>query len=451
VTSTWEWLDRLKSRHLPESTWAERRRHEALELLANARGGGSWIELSTHYNGFVREVAVRELSRLSSPEALVALIERLNDWVPQIRELALAAMNRYLTPAQAPALLFALPSLMALAARHRGDHGPTLLAARAVLQSAQIRDEVLAHFRGRQGKTARYLFALLLEQGVDTQSLLRLALAHRELTVRLAAVAACEDLPAADAAPLLHEALARPGAKVRVCVLRALLSRVEDPAPLLRDALLDASPAIRNLARWAAPRHDVDALAVLAERLRRDMPGGKRPWLGILGLAAELDVSLDMPWLNEALRCDYPSVRQAAVRLLGDEHLDELLQALGDPSDKVFQVALGLLHKLPWLALNAGVRARLDGHWHDLPTSRRAAILNLMSSWQQIAYLLQRLDAEPVAEALWLRQIEGWCQRQYQIVDPVTPKDERAALQQRLKDLAAAGRIHSPRLALFAG
>jgi len=449
VTSPKDWLDRLRNKPVTEPTWAEHRRNEALELLANANGSGTWIELSTHYNGFVREVAVRELIRDCSPEALVALIERLNDWVPQIRDLALSGLNNYLNPAQAPALLYALDSIMALAARQRVDHAPTYTAARTVLQSPEIRDKVFANFLTRQGKAARYLFSLLLETDFDPERLLRSALAHRELTVRLAAVSVCQDLSPAQASPLLIEALSRPGAKVRVNILRALLPLSDDPGQLLRMALLDPSPSIRSLARWAAPRHGVDAPEVLAQRLSQDFPTRKREWLGVLGLAAELEIRLQKHWLTEALSSIYPSVRQAAVRLLGDEDLPLMLGALGDSSEKVYLAAYALTDKQPWAALNAGVAAKLDCEWHDLPPQRSRAILHLMSSWQQVAYLLKRLEAEPVIETFWLRQVDLWCDRQYQAVDPVTSKDQRNALVQRLRALAASGLIQSDRVALF--
>lgn len=451
MTSTREWLDRLKNQPVPESTWAQYRRDEALELLANANGSGTWIDLSTHYNGFVREVAVRELSRECSPQTLVALIERLNDWVPQIRDLALSGLNDYLKPSQACALLFALESLMALAARQRVDHAPTYTAARTVLQSLEAREEVYANFLTRQGKAARYLFTLLLETDICPEKLLRNALAHRELTVRLAAVAACQDLPSAQAAPLLLEALSRPGVKVRVCILRALLPLSEDPPPLLRLALLDASPSIRSLARWAAPRYGINAPEVLEQRLGQDLPIRKRDWLGVLGLAAELETGLQMHWLTEALSSSYPSVRQAAVRLLGDDHLPQMLGALSDPSEKVFFTAYALLSKQPWTALNAGVATKLDDNWHELPAQRRRAVLQLMSCWQQIAYLLKRLDKEPVAETFWLRQVEFWCEHQYQFIDPVTSKAERSALVQKLRELTASGLIQSARVAVFTG
>lgn len=441
-----DWLDRLRS-HGPAPTLVEYRRNKALALLSGAGEDIAWAELSRHENGFVREVAVRALCSQRSCEALVALIERLNDWVAQVRELAAAGLDQYLTPAQAPALLFALDGLIALAARQRADHGPTLLAVRGVLQTREVHDQVYAHFLASQGKAARYLFALLLETHVGAPTLLRDALAHRELTVRLAAVSACQALPVAQAVPLLMQAMSRPGAKVRVAVLRALLPLLDDARPVLSTALLDASPSIRSLARWAAPRHGVDARAVLAERLDQDLPGTRQDWLGTLGLAAELNVGLAEQWLTEALHSTWPSVRHGAVRLLGDHRLPALFDALEDPSERVFAAVIARLHQQPWAALNAGLAARLDRDWHQRSAARRQAILHLLPGWQQLAYLLGRLDAEPVMQAFWLGQVEQWCDRQYQIVDPMTPRGERAALLQTLRNLAGAGLLKHERIA----
>lgn len=446
-----DWLNKLKNKSAPSSSWADHRRNEALELLADVESNGRLVELSTHYNGFVREVVVRELCSHPSPEALVALIERLNDWVAQVRDLAAAGLKHYLSPSQVKALLFALEPLIALAARRRVDHGPTLMVVRAVLQSRDIRDEVYTNFLARQGKPARYLFALLLEQDTAPETLIRSALAHRELTVRLMAVSACQELPAAQARQLLHEALSRPGAKVRVCVLRALLPLLDDTKPVLRKALMDASPSIRGLARWAAPHSNVDALIVLTEQLNQDMPSGKRNWLGVLGLAAELNIDLPQPWHKEALRSAYSTVRQAAVRLLRDDQLVELLEALDDPSDKVFVAAIAQLNKRPWSSMRAGLDTKSDRDWSYLPTARQQALLQLRPGWQQVAYLLGRVDTEPALQAFWLHQVNLWCDRQYQMVDPVTPKAEREALMEKLQKLAARDLIRSDSLARVSG
>lgn len=451
MSSVRNWLDRLKNRQVPTTSWAQHRREEAIELLENAESNGTWLALSTHHNGFIREVAVRALCSLHSPAALVALIDRLNDWVPQVRDLAAAGLSHYLKASQAQALLFALEPLMGLALRQRADHGPTLMAARAALQSPGVRDEIHANFLTRQGKAARYLFALLLEKDTAPEALLRDALAHRELTVRLAAVSACQALPAAQASPLLMTALARPGANVRVCVLRTLLPLLDDPQPVLRKALLDASPSVRNLARWAATAHNVDPRQVLTEQLNLGLPTAKRDWLGTLGLATELGAELDELWLTQALGSSYLTVRHAAVRLLGDDRLPQLLEALDDPSDTVFCAVVARLARQPWTSLSATLNAKLDRDWHELSTTRRQAMLQLLPGWQQVAYLLARLETEPVVQGFWLRQVTLWCDRQYQIVDPVTSKTERERLMETLRNLSAKGLIRRESIARVAG
>lgn len=447
VSSVSNWLGRLKARQVPAGSWAEQRRNEALELIASARDGDTWITLSHHDNGFVREVAVRALCAEQTPQALQALIERLNDWVPQVRELAKAGIQPYLTGAHVTSLLCALESVVALAARRRVDHAATLEQVCAVLQGAQARREVHLDFLTRQGKTARFLFARLLEADTEPATLLRDALAHRELTVRLAAAAACQALPAAQAVPLLVRALPHAAAKVRVCVLRALLPLLDDPQPLLRQVLLDASPAIRSLARWQAPRYGVDAAAVLAARLAGEMPTTKRDWLGVLGLGAELQVELPLAWWRAALKSRYPSVRFAAVHQAGEATAGELFGLLGDPSDKVFAAIIVQLGKLPWATVNVEASAWLDRHWHECPAPRRLAVLHLLSGWQQVAYLLQRLDAEPVLQAGWLQEISGWCDRQYRIIDPATSPTARALLVARLQGLVTTGLVRAQQVA----
>lgn len=443
MNTTQDWLTRLARKQGQPATYEDYRRNEALEILAHFGNTGTWADVSNHANGFVREVAVRELCRQPSAEALAVLIERLNDWVPQVRDLAAAGLQHYLSPAHIQAWLSALEPLMALAAQRRVDHSQTLSAIRAMLQSAGCRDEVYADFLNRQGKSARYLFTLLLENPQNSETLLRSALRHRELTVRLMAVSASETLPTEQSLPLLVEAMSYPGGKIRVRVLYALLPLLADPKPVLHEALLDVSPAVRNLALWAAPRNDVDAHAVLAERLSQPLPTSKQHWLGVIGLTSELDSTLPEHWHATALRSAFVTVRQAAARLLRDDQLPELLAALDDPSDKVFSVVVAQLDKVSWPLLRHGLIARLDRDWHELTLTRRSAIFRLLPTWQQIGYLLGRLDTGHAGQTYWLGQIESWCDRQYLIVDPVTPKAEREALREKIRQLTVKGLIRS--------
>lgn len=434
-----EWLARLKNRPVSDDYRENRRHHEALGALAACDGHGDWLTLSTHCNGFVREVAVRELSGKPSSDALAALLERINDWVPQIRQIALDGVQRYLVPEHAAALLHALQPLMALAERQRADHSQTLAATRSVLQAPEVRSEVEAAFTARNGKAARFLFTLLLEASDNPAALLNKALGHREMTVRQLAVSACQALPAELARPLLLQAFKTPGASVRVNALRCLLPLLDEPRALLREALLDPSAAVRSLARWAAPRWQVNADEVLNARLHQSAPCSKREWLGLLGLACELAVELEDHWKDAAQQAPASSVRLAAVGCLTQTDLARQLLALDDSADKVFAIAVERLRTQGWNEVAQELDIRLDDGWYNLPRDRRAALLRLRPCWQQLAYLLRRLDNAPEEQAYWLEQINSWCSRQYLMVDPVTAKPERELLTQRVERLEYDG------------
>ncbi len=434
-----DWLDRLKSRPASGHYWKDQHHQEALEALASCDGQDDWIRLSTHGNGFVREAAVRALAEQLSPDALAALLERVNDWVPQIRQLASDGVRLYLTPDQAPALLSALQPFMALVERQRADHAPTLAAARAALQAPEARNQVEEVFVASHGKAARFLFKLLLDVSSEPTALLRNALGHREMTVRQMAVSACKELPAQQARPLLLSALETPGASVRVSVLHALLPLLDDPRPLISDALLDPSHALRSLARWAAPRWQIDARAVLERRLGGKVPNSRKDWLGLLGLASELSVQLDSEWQLQALKAPAISVRLAAVAGLDHADLSQQFMMLDDPSSKVFNLAVERLRNQPWPALAPELDARLGRAWHELPADRRDALMRLRPRWQQLAYLLRRLQQASADHAYWLGQLNGWCERQYLMVDPVTSKAEREELLRSVERMEQDG------------
>jgi hypothetical protein len=86
--------------------------------------------------------------------------------------------------------------------------------------------------------------------------------------------------------------------------------------------------------------------------------------------------------------------------------------ALDDPSDKVFNVMIARLGKLPWAAVSMDVSTRLDRQWHDRSPARRQKMFELLAVWQQVAYLLRSLEREPDLQAGWLGEIACWCDRQ---------------------------------------
>ncbi|WP_347905350.1 PBS lyase [Pseudomonas purpurea] len=345
-------LERLQSGPYPLTDY-EIGQLERLGASLHSSGDCSgWVVLSRFGNGFVREIAVRALSVCASVDALVALLERLNDWVPQVRQQAAISLESYLMPERVGLLLQVLAPLMSLAHKQRADHGVMLARVRDVMKAPQAHGEVVKAFVASQGKVARFLFRLLLEGVADPVELLTVALTHREMTVRQMAVDGCAALPVEKAVALLELAFEAPGSSVRVKALRALLTRVEDPREHVRVALLDVSAAMRCLARWAAPRWQLDCRSVLLARLTEPLPSTKREWLGVIGLAKELNEPQADALLRQALETPLVNVRIPALEALGERGLMQQINALDDPSDKVFRCAVVLLRQQPWASVD---------------------------------------------------------------------------------------------------
>ncbi len=323
-----------------------------------SRGVRGWLPALEDYEAaqvhdvlyrFVREAAVRELSGHVGAEALEVLFERLNDWVPQVREQAALALEPYLVS-------------LALAGGRRADHVDILARVRSALLLAPLRQPMEEVFRTSKGKVARFLFGVLLEDSTTRLGLLEVALRHPDMTVRQLAVDTCAALPAKEALPLLNEAMRTSAASVRVKVLRVLLTLLDDPGDALVKALLDASASMRNLAIWAAPRWQVDCRQVLSTRLAGPVPASKHEWLGVIGLARDLDEPQADPMLVQALRSRSLHVRLQALNALGDRGVAQQIEALGDPSEKVFKAAVALLRKQPW-GLGGSSTVRSNGSW----------------------------------------------------------------------------------------
>ncbi|MFS1291930.1 PBS lyase [Pseudomonas piscis] len=401
----------------------------------------AWLVLSGFGNGFVRQSAVRRLARQPSAAALVVLLERLNDWVPQVRQEAATAVELYLVPEHGALWLQVLGPLLALTAKQRVSHGATLERARAVLQLPQVRGKVEQAFAACRGRAARFVFELLLDSGADRPALLAQALGHGEVSVRQMAVDACADLAKEQARPLLEQVMRTSGASVRVKALRLLLPLLDDPREQLRRALLDPSAALRGLGHWAAPRYGLEPREVLLARVLQPAPANRSQWQGLLGLARELQEPRADAMVQLALDSPALNTRLLALHSLGERGMAWQLKALGDVSDKVFEMAVSLLREQPWAVFDEALEQYLDVHWPALPAWRQRMLLSLKPGWRQLEYLLWCLDQAPQQASYWQAQLAGWCSGRYALFDPVTPKPLREALTQRVRMMEKAGEL----------
>ena len=436
------WKQRISTffNRKPYATQAKQARlKQAYAIVRDYGDDADWLQLSQHYNGFVREFAIRVLSTQFCLGSLKALLQGLNDPVPEVRELSLGALESYLSERYAPELLAVLPELIALTRKTRADHVLTLGRIGAVLVEPSVIVQTRHVFERSRGGVARFLFRLLYPGAFrsDLEAFLRSSLVHQDIVVRQLVVEAIVSFDADKPLTLLKLAMDNSSATVRSRALYEYVLRATDASAHIRKGLLDPSPSVRSVALWAAGRYEINSRDVLDQRFTGLLPVSKLEWLGVLGLAKQYDCELPEHFQNYALNHSSSVVRAEALSLLGKHH-QLLLRALDDSADKVFNLAILLLKKCSWQQVGESISAKLQTAEQSLPCGRFEALLSLMPKWLQLEFLLNQMEQTGNA-AFWVDRACMWVKGHWLVVDAVTSRAHRELLLERVRVYEAAG------------
>lgn len=316
--------------------------------LESRRSFAELLESMKSISGYVRERAVRTLADYEDIRALPALIERANDWVPQVRDAATSAIGRLLVPANAAVFVDALPAIMALRKGRRADHSALIDAVERLLCDRCSADVVMAGLRGARTDVAWFCVPVAASNpGLDLPSVVRTVLACPDMRVRARAVSLLERLDIAARAELITLALRDPCPPLRRAALRLRLSGTGD-AEVDDSLLFDRHASVRRLVAERLQRGGVDVPAIY----RRAAGTEASPHRRAIAIAALGDYGKadDLPLLSAALDDALPSLRRPAlaayVRVRGAQARDTLVAALGDPSPAVAKTAAQLCRRL---------------------------------------------------------------------------------------------------------
>lgn len=422
-------------------TWLQRA--EPTSAAQASAPTDDWRSLMSSWDGFDREAGLHAVRLEHSSERLSAIIVRLNDWVPQVRAAARQAFDDYLNPIYAASLIAQLPAILALEDRKRDDHRVTLSKLHALLTTPECLPLCMPALHTHRGPSARLLFGVLAHSMTDDElePFLITSLHHPDFSVRRLALAKAMELPEAAA----HRAIAF-GLTSNSSILRRLsfLEAVQlqtDRTQLIEDFLTDPSPATRSTALWAAKKYGVDPAPLLHMYLTGKNPETKAQWLGVLGLAQDLNVPAPEHWLTAALEQNSGAVRSLVLSIEGADRPARLVAAIADPSRQVFEAGVAGLRPQPWSVIASAFTRKLEALWATLSAARRLALLELMPKWTQAGFLLNQLQRTPQDPAS-LEQISAWADAQlYAITDRETPKSERDRVIEQLTVLEAGGAV----------
>ncbi len=396
------WLTRLlwTSGQKPPASWDE------------------WIIKASDRNGFIREAAIHALAQSGHGPALRALLGRLNDWVPEVRRAALAAVNAFLVEEHAATWAASLGQVAALLRAGRADHSQVLERIAGFIVQPSVMAQVKARYPDISRDGRRYLHRLefVAAQGDDRFEALQFALQSADIVIAL--MAAAEIHTIADASQkfeLAGLACAGQFAPLRAAGLRkALKLGGRIASPLVEALCLDPNALVRSIALTSVAERG-DAVRARAREIFRSDPAGRRR-----AVAFDVMCVLD-PECRESLAakaCSDPAavVRRTAfarsLAMIKDADRDPLIQRmLQDESALVRELAVGKIRRgaspppFEWL------RTQLDRRPASLNSLLRVSVH--LQPWSRLEFLLRALVEagldDPSADRLQA-ELQAWDQ-----------------------------------------
>lgn len=331
-----------------------------------------WAMFTMHPSGYVREAALRRLtSEDNSVLALPYLLLRVNDWVPQVRTFATAAVKMLLAPKHAAAWVPVLGLVDQLRFRSRADHAWLTDAVASLLLRRESRPELIRAARSEDRLVARWAFrAAITLPDADRAMFVSLALESRDPVVRLhaaQAVRAWAGCPGRERL-LANMALDRFMPIRREALYAALDDTPERRRTVLQAALLDRHASMRHAARFylrdksEQGSGDLDVHAYYLAAIAHGEPTTRSA--AILGVG-ECGTKADADSLAQFASDGRSAVASAAVRAVAaldrDHRVEWLVGLLRDDRPSVAREAGRALESLGNRAPVEALRHVLNG------------------------------------------------------------------------------------------
>lgn len=400
------------------------------------------VEASRDRNGFKREAALHLLIRSGNPAALPIFVERLNDWVPQIRRIATQAVEGLLRSEHAAEWINALPMVLQLREQRRVDHSSiTARALELILHPAQV-ELLLSAVEATHIGVARAATRLCIDHAlVDPTALIDRLMRQPDVVARDQAAGLLRRLEGEPFEAAAVRMIGDSHMSVRREALQQLLLR--SPAVGLthaRDALFDSGAWIRGISLRAMKTHGIDTLPILLSALAPTV-SVRRQRAALHGLA-DAHGAHAIEHLLPYIEHPQPSLRRSALQALAcctaDMARPRLLLGLCDESPAVVAACSRMLRTAsptPSLAelFEAMQNARCERTFDACLSLSRAT-----NKWDRLILLLT-LRQQALAEGREVRAVDDamseWT-RNFNRNQVICSPAQRARIEPLLSDSA---------------
>ncbi|SFL19966.1 HEAT repeat domain-containing protein [Lysobacter sp. cf310] len=361
-------------------------------------------------DGRLRQRALQTMRKHPGRLATALALIRCDDWVPQVRDEAMALLTDIVDREGSEPLFELGGLLLSLRGRQRiqARAWPELIEPALRRTASATRWRVISSGDAR-ARALAYAYTLDAEPDRAHELGLYAITDIDPANARWALDAVAPRLPA-----LLHHGLARAGllhpqARIRAQAVRMLHAEQADTRALLEQRILDSAAAPRGAATYLLRnRHGVDPLPLWRAALENGSAAQARAALQALADHGQPeDAARLLPWLQHRAGAVRAVALRALVRTGTPEALDRLPAALRDHSAKVRRQALALYQRLPG-ALNAEtLNTALHTASDEATRATLAQATRLLDRWQALSALLQSWKRSP--ESLALRhEVANW-------------------------------------------
>ncbi|SEO78385.1 HEAT repeat domain-containing protein [Paenibacillus sp. OK076] len=372
--------------------------------------------LTMHWSGYIREAAVRKMIENDQPYTFPYLLLRLNDWVPEIRDLAKLALERKRKPEYAKLWMENIILVERLRICGRDLFEEWIESIHNLLRQKECRYVIHSARVSPDAYIRRLAFRISIEEnGTDNGMIIEQALRDDDPSIRRWAAWQVDGILSGQN---LKEALLRMQQDSIPSIRRESLASLatmfpEDAKEIIADRLLDPDLSVRDTARrhgkqWMKGSYAEWYLDMIWSEERGHLAAAIAG-LGETGEKADAEVVFD--YAQHSVVAVRKAVIRGLTRLNPSSYGPYFINMLQDPQPGISREACRALRRHPHLIPPDEV-AELLGDKAAKPHVIRNVlrIISVMDRWTQLGLLLRLL---PTAQPEWvkhtlLRQLHNW-------------------------------------------
>jgi len=343
---------------------------------------------SLNWNGYVREKALKLMAGIPNGTAIPYILLRLNDWIKNIRELALHILKNTLTEKNIDVFINHFYLVDKLANVQRTNLNNIRDEIITFLKQDAFKEKIKIHLNNPDVKTRLFCYELLKEKMLTDEDIIQKAMVDKSFEVRMWLLEAIKIVPIVQREAIIEKLLYDKYFKVKTTILlqyeEMVCIKYRDR---LKELLFDENSSVRDLTRFIMRKNSImkDIPQVYRKQIvKNPLPGA------ILGLGETGDLH-DYQRIISFKSHHEPKIKVAAMKamwfLSKEDATDYVIESLDSSVPKIRKTARQLLIGCDTPEIFEKVKRKLETG--NLDTQLTALdIIYRLGSWQALEGIL---------------------------------------------------------------